>query len=192
MNRSAPGRVVLGVAVAAIVGLLSVSACARSNNGSAQGSADLTDLSWDGQALEAIGFSSADMAPLANISDTSSASPSKAPGDLRRLAKHRRLAFLFGKRLLHGEAVVQTDEGTKTVVVQRGTVTAIDATSVTVKSSDGFTLTWTFGNPIHVIEHRTTVQPSAIAVGTQVGLAGAKDGSSTVARLIVVPSAPVK
>jgi hypothetical protein len=189
MNKSAPGRVVLGVAVAAIVGLLGISACSRAGNGSAQTPADLSELSWDGQALEAIGFSSSDLAPLANISDTSTAGPSSAPGkgDLRRLPKHRRLALAFARHMLHGEAVVQTDEGTKTVVVQRGTVTAIDATSVTVRSTDGFTLTWKFGNPIHVIEHRTTVQPSAIAVGTEVGIAGAKDGGTAVARLIVVP-----
>jgi hypothetical protein len=191
MNRSAPGRVVLAVAMTAIVGLLGLSACSRAGNSSAQTPVDLTDLSWDGQALEAIGFTSADMAPLANMSDTT-ASPSSAPGKGGRLLKHRRLALAFGRHLLHGEAVVSTDEGIKTVVVQRGTVTAIDASSVTVKSSDGFTLTWTFGNPIHVIEHRTTVQPSSIAVGTEVGVAGAKDGTATVARLIVVPGQPVK
>jgi hypothetical protein len=58
---------------------------------------------------------------------------------------------------------------------------------VTVKSADGFTQTWTFGTPIRVVEHRTTVQPSAITVGTEIGLAGARQGSTVTARLIVVP-----
>ena len=40
-----------------------------------------------------------------------------APGDRR--ARHPRLRFAF-RHTLHGEAVVQTPEGTKTVVVQRG------------------------------------------------------------------------
>jgi hypothetical protein len=89
--------------------------------------------------------------------------------------------------MMHGEAVVQTEEGTKTVVVQRGTVTAIDAKSVTVKSTDGFTLVWTFGDPLTVLERRSQVQPSAVAVGTEVGIAGAKSADSQAARLIVIP-----
>ena len=57
------------------------------------------------------------------------------------------------------------------------------------KSTDGFTLTWTFGNPIHVLEHRSSVQPSAVKVGMAVGVAGGKDGDTAVARLIVIPRA---
>jgi hypothetical protein len=117
-----------------------------------------------------------------------SASAKAGAGGAGSKRRHRLLRFAFGKSALHGEAVVKTDDGTKTVVVQRGTVTAIDATSVTVKSTDGFTLTWTFGTPITVIERRSQVQPSAIAVGTQVGLVGDKAGNSPSARLIVVPN----
>ena len=66
-----------------------------------------------------------------------------------------------GPQRLHGEAVVKTkDGGTKTVAVQRGEVTAIDGDSVTVKSTDGFTLTWTFGDELRVVERRTTVRPT--------------------------------
>ena len=54
---------------------------------------------------------------------------------------------------------VQTDDATLTVVAQRGVVTAIDATSVTVKSTDGFTLTWIFGSPI-TVKGTTTRFPS--------------------------------
>jgi hypothetical protein len=38
-----------------------------------------------------------------------------------------------------------------------------------------------------VVRHSTTVQPEEIEAGTQVGVAGAKDGENFVARLIVVP-----
>jgi hypothetical protein len=95
---------------------------------------------------------------------------------------------MLRRNTLHGEVVVQTKDGVRTVDVQRGTVTAIDAKTVTVKSADGFTLTWTFGNPLHVVEHRTAVQPSAVKVGTEIGLAGVKDGGVTTARLIVIPN----
>jgi len=82
---------------------------------------------------------------------------------------------------------VKTEDGTKTVVVQRGSVTAVDATSVTVKSTDGFTLTWKVGDPIKVVANKAKADMSAVTVGAEVGVAGAKDGGTTTARLIVVP-----
>jgi hypothetical protein len=87
----------------------------------------------------------------------------------------------------HGEAVVQTQEGDITVVVQRGEVTAISSSSVTVKSTDGFTLTWSFHPELRVFERRATVQPSEIKAGAQIALAGPKSGDKPQARLIVVP-----
>jgi hypothetical protein len=130
-------------------------------------------------ALAAMGFDlgSAGIAPSAQ------ASPSTV--DKVRPGRHKLRVFLR-RNILHGEVVVQTKDGPKTIVVQRGTVTAIDAKSITVKSTDGFVLTWTFGDPLHVLEHRTTIQPSQVAVGAVVGVAGAKDGDQTTARLVVI------
>lgn len=180
-------RAVIGATALALLGGLTLAGCARGGGVGTAG--DYSDLSVEGQALEAIGFSPDDMMPLAAVADTTpqpsvSGKPDRAfpPG-----VRHKRLRFAFGQRMLHGEAVVQTDQGTRTVVVQRGTVTEITSTSITVKSADGFTLTWTFGDPIHVIEHRTSIQPSAVAVGAQVGVAGTKDGDTPIARLIVIP-----
>ena len=64
---------------------------------------------------------------------------------------------------------------------------AIDAKSMTVKSTDGFSMTWTFDEKLRVVELRATVQSSDIKVGSTVGVAGAKDGDGGMARLIVVP-----
>src|SRR5262249_46705239 len=100
--------------------------------------------------------------------------------------RHRLLKFGFGKRIEHGEATVQTDEGTKGVVVQRGAVTAITATSGTVKSADGYTLTWTFADKFVAIKDQAKIDPSSVAVGTNVGVAGARNGNETDARLLVV------
>jgi hypothetical protein len=180
-------RAVVGAAALALLGGLTLAGCAR--GGGAGTAGGYTDLSVEGQALEAIGFSPDDMTPLAAVADATP-QPS-ASGKPDRIfppgVRHKRLRFAFGQRMLHGEAVVQTDQGTRTVVVQRGTVTEITSTSMTVKSADGFTLTWTFGDPIHVIEHRTSIQPSAVAVGAQVGVAGTKDGDTPIARLVVIP-----
>ncbi|GAA2539838.1 hypothetical protein GCM10010435_03970 [Winogradskya consettensis] len=103
--------------------------------------------------------------------DAPSASPSEAAA-----AKPRR-AYLR-KNTLHGEITVQVKEGTRTVVVQRGTVTATDAKTLSVKSSDGFTQTWTLGDKAKV--------QGTLKTGAEVGVAGRKDGDATVARLVRV------
>jgi hypothetical protein len=92
----------------------------------------------------------------------------------------------MGKHVLHGEGVVYTDQGAMTVAVQRGSVTAITDTSVTVQSADGFTQSWTFGGSTHILEHRTSVQPSGVTVGTDVGVAGVKSSDHYTAYLMVL------
>ncbi|MFC0004157.1 hypothetical protein [Micromonospora siamensis] len=151
----------------------------------------------EGQALAAMGFDAAELEPgTASSTDpaggaepSTSADPKAKRGERAQEWRKRHAArVLLRKNTLHGEAVVQTkDGGTRTVVVQRGQVTAIDGDSVTVKSTDGFTLTWAFGDKLRVVERRATVQPTAVKVGTTVGVAGAKDGDRDVARLILIP-----
>jgi hypothetical protein len=131
----------------------------------------------EGQALAAMGLD-----PSPGVSPSPSAS---ADRDDRR--ERRKARVLLRKNTLHGEVVVQTKEGTRTVAVQRGEVTEISDSSVTVKSTDGYTATWGFATDLHVVRHSTTVQPGAIEAGTKVGVAGAKEGDRYVARLIVVP-----
>lgn len=146
-------------------------------------------LSADAQALTALGFSPVDMRPGGAMDPSAEPaadeSPDARPGDRPR-KRHQARGFLR-RNTLHGEIVVQTDDGTRTIAVQRGTVTEIDDDSMTVKSTDGFTLTWTFGDELRVIERRKTVQPDDVEVGTEVGVAGAKDGDAATARLIVIP-----
>jgi hypothetical protein len=167
-------RTALTLAAIGLVGALGVAGCGlAARAGSAQDA-----LSPEAQALVAMGFQNAEVAPAVD------ASGKPNPGGGQRLRPGR---VKLRKNVLHGEAVVQTDNGTKTVDVQRGSVTAIDDRSVTVKSTDGFTLTWTFGTPLRVIENRTSVQPSAVKVGTEIGIAGTKDGGTVNAHLIVIP-----
>ncbi|MDQ1646719.1 MAG: hypothetical protein QOJ50_2903 [Cryptosporangiaceae bacterium] len=45
-------------------------------------------------------------------------------------------------RALHGEFLVHTASGVQTVVIQRGTVTAITASSMTLTSADGFAVSY--------------------------------------------------
>ncbi|NJC15622.1 hypothetical protein F4558_005448 [Micromonospora profundi] len=148
-------------------------------------------LGVEGQALTAMGFDADDLdtQPVAAPASPSPTTAEKArPKRGEEWRQRRQARVLLRKNTLHGEAVVQTkDGGTRTVAVQRGEVTAIDGNSMTVKSTDGFTMTWTFGEDLRVVQRRTTVQPSEVKVGAKLGVAGAKDGDKGVARLILIP-----
>jgi hypothetical protein len=142
----------------------------------------------EGQALTAMGFDPGAITP-AELQVAPSASPAPEDRDKDKDRGERRKArVLLRKHTLHGEAVVRTkDGGTRTVLVQRGQVTAVDGDSITVKSTDGFTLTWEFADDLRVAERRDSIQPEQLAVGDQVGVAGTKDGDGGDARLVVIP-----
>jgi hypothetical protein len=131
-----------------------------------------TNLTDEAYALTTVGLE-AEAAP----SPSSSAEPKQRRPGLR---KHLR------KNTLHGEVTVQGKDGVKTITVQRGTVTAVDAQTVSVKSTDGFAQTWTFGDKLRVVQDRKAVERTALKTGAEIGLAGQKDGDRSVARLIVV------
>ncbi|WP_173057458.1 hypothetical protein [Phytohabitans houttuyneae] len=134
----------------------------------------------EGQALAALGL---DPTPAVSPSAPADAAPDRTDRRERRKAR-----VMLRKNVLHGEVVVQTKEGTKTVAVQRGEVTEISDSSITVKSTDGYSATWSFATDLHVVRHAKTVQPEEIKAGSRVGVAGAKNGATFVARLIVVPA----
>jgi hypothetical protein len=178
-------RVRLAVGIAFGAALLALAGCGHAGAAAATDSA----LGWEGQALQSIGFASQDVA--GSDSATATATQSPGPGSRQKgriITRHKLVRFAFGRNALHGEAVVQTEDGTKTVVVQRGTVTAVDASTLSVKSADGFTLTWSFGDDVKVIKDRAQSSPSALAVGTILGVAGDRTGGTTTARLVVVPA----
>jgi hypothetical protein len=198
-------RTRIGLALAtAVAGMAGLAGCVLATPGTDAPAADApaadtTTLWAEERALSAIGYNPADLRgapaqePAPGASSASAAGPDGGKGTNRgkgaahdlKHAQHRRL---LGRDTLHGELAMRTKDGVKIVDVQRGTVTAIDDKTMTVKSADGFMLTWTFGNPLQVVEHRTTVQPSTVKVGTEIGVAGVKDGSATTARLIVIPA----
>jgi hypothetical protein len=177
MKTSVRARAVATVVLVGLVALTGLAGCARLRN--VTGTTDSSDLAWDGQALQSLGFDTSDLTTTATSGSTATAAPR---------ARHPRLRFVF-QHALHGEATVQTDEGLKTVVAQRGSVTAVDSSSVTVKSTDGYTLTWTLGPNSIVVVNRARSQISAVQVGTAVGVAGSRDGDTVTVRLLVVPKA---
>jgi hypothetical protein len=152
-----------------VTGALALAGCGASP---ATASADIAD---EAIALQQVGFDT-------GLADTPSPEASTGSGDApRKLRRYLR------KNTLHGEVTIQTKkQGTKTVVVQRGSVTAVDASKVTVKSSDGFTLTWAFGDKVRVVQDKKTVEKSALKTGEEIGIAGTKTGDANDARLIAI------
>jgi hypothetical protein len=74
--------------------------------------------------------------------------------------------------VLHGEGIVQTKKGPVRVAMQNGTATAASGTSLTIRSADGYTKTWTLANNVRVYDHHRSVQPDALQAGSTVVVGG--------------------
>jgi hypothetical protein len=173
-------RIALTLATLGLAGLLGLTGCgvgAGTATAAAPAAADVTD---EATVLQAVGF---DTGLAADPSPAASTAPDSATPRKDRRAGIRKY---LRKNTLHGEITVQGKEGVKTIVVQRGTVTAVTATGVSVKSTDGFALTWTFGDKLRLVQDRKTVTSGALKVGQEVGVAGTRDGGAVSARLIAI------
>ncbi|MFF5294508.1 hypothetical protein [Paractinoplanes globisporus] len=155
-----------------ITGLVSV-ALAGCGASSPAVSADVAD---EAIALQQVGFDT-------GLADNPSPSASDGTGD----APRKQLRKYLRRNTLHGEVTIQTKkQGAKTIVVQRGQVTAVAGDRLTVKSTDGFTLTWAYGDKLRIVQDKKTVEKSALKTGEEIGVAGTRDGDVTSARLIAV------
>lgn len=88
---------------------------------------------------------------------------------------------------LHGELTVQTDDGPRTVVGQRGTVDTVDGSTLTVESTDGFTLDWTCADECRVVDAGVEVELSQLDVDAEVRVVGVRDGDDVLARIVRRP-----
>jgi PAS domain-containing protein len=141
-------------------------------------------LSPEGTALAALGYAAEE---VATGDPVATANPEPSPGPRWHRWRQRHTArVLLRRNVLHGEAVVQTAEGTRTVLLQRGEVTEVTDTAVTVTSADGFAQTWSFGEPLRVLESRTSITPDELEPGARIGVAGARTDGTPTARLIVI------
>lgn len=104
----------------------------------------------------------------------------------RGLGRHPGKHLLRGgphRAALHGEFVVAAGDGKfQTLAVQRGTVTAVSATSITLRSDDGFTRAY-------AVTSETTVKArsggiSSISEGSNANVVALKQGSRLTAQLI--------
>jgi hypothetical protein len=161
-------RIALTFTTLGVAALLGLSGCGAATSAAA------ADVSDEAYALQAVGLDT-------GLEAAPSPAASKAP------AAHRKaIRQYLRKNTLHGEVTVKGKDGATTIVVQRGTVTAVTSTGVSVKSTDGFAQSWTFGDKLRVVQDKKTVQTSALKTGAEIGIAGTKDGGKDSARLIAV------
>jgi hypothetical protein len=86
--------------------------------------------------------------------------------------------------ILHGEVVLSKEGGgTQTVQVQRGAVTEVSATGVTVKSSDGFTTAYVVNGDTKVKADKDEI--GSVAKGEEVLVVAPKSGDKHTATVLL-------
>lgn len=122
-------------------------------------------------------------APVTAGSAGASTTPSPSPSPGATGSPHRpdRPGRAFGMPL-HGTFVTQDSAGTfHTRAVQRGTVTAASATSISVRSADGFTDTYAVTSSTRVVKDFRQVQIGEIKVNDTVMVMAEVQGSTKTA-----------
>jgi len=74
--------------------------------------------------------------------------------------------------VLHGEGLVQTKDGPVRVALQNGEATRVTATTVTVRSTDGYTRSWQLAENLKVYDQRHQLQPGGVRAGANLTIAG--------------------
>jgi hypothetical protein len=91
----------------------------------------------------------------------------------------------FPGRALHGEATVQTDNGTKTYVFANGTVSALSGTSITIKSSDNVSTTFAINSDTRYGFQNFSQPQAELKTGQTARVIGTKSGDTNTATRIV-------
>jgi hypothetical protein len=144
-------------------------------------------MGWLGWVLAGVLLVSAGGAALAAQSATSTTQAPSASADKAKAKALGRAGWrhALGRRVLHGEVTLQTQEGTRTVVMAYGTVTALSKTAITVKSSDGVETAFTINGDTR-FGFRDEPAPSAeLKVGEDAFVTGEKSGGGATAKRVV-------
>lgn len=125
--------------------------------------------------------------PTAHPSASGKGHGGKGHGPWGHDGRHGHRGF-GGMRGVHGEATVKAKNNTfKLVDWQRGQVTGKTGTTVTVKSADGVSWTWTVDAKTRVMKARAKSNLGALANGDQVVVFGARSGDTRTAAAVRDP-----
>jgi hypothetical protein len=145
---------------------------------------------WLGWVVAGVLLVSAGGAALAAQSATTTtqapgASADKAKARAGGLGRAGGWRHALGRRVLHGEVTVQTQEGVKTLVMASGEVSALSKDAITVKSSDGVETSFKLDGDTR-FGFRNQPAPSAeLKVGEDAFVTGEKSGGGATAKRVV-------
>ncbi len=92
----------------------------------------------------------------------------------------------FGGGGLHGEFVVKDKDGKfVTRLSQRGEVTAVDGSSVTLKSEDGFTKKYSVTGDTKILRNHDEAKIADVKVGDNAAVVATKDGDNATAQTVL-------
>ncbi|GAA2620863.1 hypothetical protein GCM10010411_65940 [Actinomadura fulvescens] len=131
----------------------------------------------------AVPAAAAKPSPSASPTASSSAAPD------RHKHRHPRLHAARGMRGVHGEMTVRRDGKFVEMAWQRGEVTARTGTSLTVRSADGVSWTWSTSADTKVRKNRAKAALGDVAGGDQVVVWGDRSGTARTAKIVRVPGA---
>ncbi|MEU8802511.1 DUF5666 domain-containing protein [Spirillospora sp. NPDC048819] len=95
----------------------------------------------------------------------------------------------WGGHGVHGEATVQRDDGFRLATWQRGEITALSSATLTVKSADGVSWTWTTNADTRVRKDREKAAVKDLADGDKIIVVGERSGDTRTAKVIRVRKA---
>lgn len=121
---------------------------------------------------------------------TPSPSAGQAAGHGAKAAKgkhadHRLKVSRIAGRVVHGDVVVATKDGYRTVVMQRGTVVSVSASSLQLRSADGFTATYALTAETRIRKGHKNGQTGALAAGDAVTVLANRSGSTLTATRVM-------
>lgn len=145
-----------------------------------------------GSAVAAAGIAGAGLAAGVALADpgpasptpTPSASPQAVTGHGKHKGKHD--GAIDAKHMLHGEFVTKAKTGYATFDTQRGSITAVSATSISLKSADGFTATYAVTADAKVRKNGAGATITEVKTGDLARVVASKNGSTLTVKGLVI------
>lgn len=137
-----------------------------------------------------VAYAASGTTPTPSDSAPAEVAPEDLPDGVR---PHGGLMHAGAFGMVHGEMVVETDDGSyETVATQRGTIDEITEDSITVTSEDGYTATYVLDETALESDHPAMADPADLAAGDEVMVMAGVDGSTkTVRSLVDLANLPV-
>lgn len=132
-----------------------------------------------GLGAGAVGVAAANSTPTPKPAASDSAQPAK-PKDGKHARHHRPLL----RRVAHGQATVRLKGDWHEIALQRGEITKVSATSIGLRSEDGFQATYVLTGDTKVRSRGQQEQVSDLQAGERAMVVAVKDGDRLIARRV--------